>query len=169
MVTPRSVGSTPAPLRQARFGFRTGFAARGVRRSASRTMPLETARSRLARWRTVARMWRGRGLLGSVSRKDVKREHTRACDDLVVGIDAFRGVAFRRLWSERCRITARTVDAASAAREPSSLRAPERRCQSRRRQRQPAVTLCGVSGGMRQIPPAPRLRSSPPTRKMTDP
>jgi len=61
VAAPRSVGSTPAPLRHADLGSRPGLAARRVGPSARRAMPPETARSRVALWRTVARMWHSRG------------------------------------------------------------------------------------------------------------
>ena len=60
VVAPRSVGSTPAPLRHAVSASPTG--SRGMRRvrhpARMGGMPPRVARSRLARSRTVAGMWR---------------------------------------------------------------------------------------------------------------
>ena len=57
VVAPRSVGSTPAPLRQAESGVPTGLVKRLARRLRRSGLPLETAWGRLGRGGTVAGMW----------------------------------------------------------------------------------------------------------------
>ena len=66
VATPRSVGSTPAPLRQAVCGFHNGLSGFEASSVALSEKPLETAAGRLRRWRTVARMWRAQRWLATI-------------------------------------------------------------------------------------------------------
>jgi hypothetical protein len=84
VAAPRSVGSTPAPLRRAKFGFRTGVAMGQVNTAAQHRPPLCAVRSRPARWR----MWQGtcRDLSPHSIRKCSVVSFTRRPDGVGLGL-----------------------------------------------------------------------------------